>query len=60
MDEKTVEKFTCAICQGVFDKDTPEEEAEAERVAYFGNVSKEDCELICDDCWEKVGLHKES
>ena len=45
--------YTCAMC-GHVDECRPEEETEAELKAEFGDVSKEDCEQVCDDCWEKV------
>ena len=54
------ETFTCAICRGVFEKQIPEEKVLEELAEYFGDVSPDDCELVCDDCWEKMGLHKEN
>ena len=46
--------FICAMCKGEFDIDWTEEEAEAELKEEFGDINKEDCEQVCDDCWEKV------
>ena len=47
-------EYICAICKGVFEKTTPEDEALAELKEYFGDVSVEDCDIVCDDCWEKI------
>lgn len=46
--------FECAMC-GYTGECRPEGEAEAELKAEFGpNIKKEDCAVVCDDCWEKV------
>jgi len=47
-------KYTCAICKGVFDKVTPEDEALAELKEFFGDIPVDECEIVCDDCWEKI------
>jgi len=49
-----METFVCYLCGGTFPKGTPGEEALAELKQYFGDVSPENCELVCDECWEKV------
>ena len=55
LDKIMVEKFKCAICEGIFEKITPEEEAIAELHEYFGSdMSIEKCALVCDDCWQKI------
>lgn len=46
--------YVCAMCGYTFEECRPEEEAEVELKAEFGNVDKEDCDVVCDDCWEKV------
>lgn len=48
------EKYKCAVCGGVFERTTPEDEARAELKEFFGDVSVDDCDIVCDDCWEKV------
>lgn len=47
--------FKCAVCKGVFSKETPEEEALAELHQNFGdNVSLEECDVVCDNCYNKI------
>jgi len=48
------DEYTCAICKGIFEKSTPEDEALAELKEFFGDVSPDDCDIVCDDCWEKI------
>lgn len=48
------EEYTCAMCKGVFEGTTPEDEAKAELKEYFGDVSVDDCDIVCDDCWQKI------
>ena len=45
--------FTCRMC-GYVGECGPEGEAEAELKNEFGDVNKNDCVVVCDDCWEKV------
>ena len=45
--------FTCSMC-GYVGECRPEEEAEAELKEEFGDIDKSCCEVVCDDCWEKV------
>jgi len=45
--------YTCAMC-GHIDTCRPEEEALAELKEEFGDVNPDDCDIVCDDCWEKV------
>ena len=47
-------EFKCAMCKGIFEKAWSEEESLAELKSYFGEISKEDCEVICDDCFQRV------
>lgn len=48
------ETYTCAMCGGVFEKSTPEDEALAELKEFFGDVSTEDCDVVCDVCWQEI------
>ncbi len=45
--------FICSMC-GCSGECRPEEEAEAELKAEFGDVDKSDCDVVCDDYWKKV------
>lgn len=45
--------FTCAHCGRTFDKEVPDEEALAEARSLFGqSLKKEECDVVCDDCWK--------
>jgi hypothetical protein len=44
--------FTCAGCQGTFERGD-EAEADRERQALWGDVPPEECEIVCNDCFEK-------
>jgi hypothetical protein len=46
-------KFECANCGGTFESDRPEEECLGEMVKNFGPVTKDDCGILCDDCYAK-------
>ena len=47
------DQFRCSLCGGVFDCEWSEEEALAELEADWG-VPKEECDEVCDDCYEKI------
>ncbi len=54
MDTK-VEKgmeFKCALCNGVFVAGRTSEEAEKEAVQ--NNFDVNECDVVCDDCYNKV------
>ena len=51
-------KFKCGMCGGVFNKGWTEEEALEELKEYFGDVLVEDCDMVCDDCWELIKPEK--
>jgi len=43
------------MCGEEFEEGWTDEEAQAEMKENFGeNITKEDCEVICDDCYEKI------
>lgn len=48
------EEYTCAMCKGVFERTTPEDKALAELEEFFGDISVDDCDIVCDDCWQKI------
>ena len=52
-----MKEFVCAMC-GYTGPCRPEEEAEAELKQEFGDIDKNDCVQVCDDCWEKVRPRK--
>lgn len=51
-------EYKCAMCGNVYEKVTPDEETMAECRSYFGNVSQDQCEVVCDDCWQKIHPEK--
>jgi hypothetical protein len=51
-----VETFTCALCHRQFATDRPDAEARAEQHALFPGVADEDCAVVCDDCFERMGF----
>lgn len=46
-------QYTCACCHGAYDKGWTEEEAEKELGENFPDHEKEDCDIVCDDCYRK-------
>lgn len=47
-------EYQCAMCGGIFEKEWTDEEAEAELKEIFGDVPKENCGIVCDDCYKKA------
>ncbi len=50
----TAETFKCELCHGVFDKCWSDEESMAETKKLFGDVSMEECGVVCDYCFKKI------
>lgn len=57
-EEKPVgpNQYRCDMCAGVFDKAWTDEEAKAELGENFGDISTDDCGIVCDDCYKKMGF----
>lgn len=53
MTDLPADKFKCAYCGGVFDKEWTDAEAKAELETNFGDWPVEECAVVCDDCYEK-------
>ncbi len=50
--------YKCAVCDGEFETSWSNEEALVEKDQIFGNVAIEECEVVCDDCYQKlIGDH---
>lgn len=48
-------EYRCAVCGNIYEKGLTEEEAVAQFKEEFGeNYQPEDCELVCDDCYNKI------
>lgn len=50
------DQFRCDLCKGVFKKDWTDEEAKAEMLDKFGDVPEKERAVVCDDCFERMGL----
>jgi hypothetical protein len=50
------DEYTCAICGGTFKKGWSEEEALAEKDVLFAGVPIDECAVVCDPCWKRMGL----
>jgi len=50
-------EYRCELCRGVFGKGWTVAEAEKELKENFdGQFVAEECELVCDDCYKKIGF----
>lgn len=47
-------EYECHLCKGVFQKGLTEGEAEEQLDEEFPGVDKEDCELVCGDCFKAM------
>ncbi len=48
-------QFKCAVCGNIYDKELTEEEAIEQLKEEFGEcLTPDDCELVCDDCYNKI------
>lgn len=46
-------EYQCAICKGIFEKALTDEEAKEQLLNEFGDYNVEDCDLVCDDCYNE-------
>lgn len=49
-------EYRCAECRGVFEKGRSDEDAMAEKEVLFPDFPVTDCDLVCDDCFKKMGF----
>ena len=51
-------QYKCAKCGGIFDfqvdAEWNDEKAKEELERSFGNILLEDCDMVCDDCYQKI------
>ncbi len=47
-------KYTCAMCHNTYDKEISDEEAMQETQRYFPRTKREECGVVCDDCWQLI------
>jgi hypothetical protein len=50
------ETYTCAACGETYAKGWTDEKAKAELEATFPSFEPEDCGVVCDDCYKKMGF----
>jgi hypothetical protein len=52
-------EYTCAMCNGTFEKEVTDEEQIAEFETIFGqSIDAEPVDIVCHDCWLAMGLDK--
>lgn len=49
-------EYQCASCGGVFEYGWTDDKAVMELANNFPGIEKDDCAVICDDCYQKTGL----
>lgn len=54
MTELKTNEFKCAVCKGIFEKGLTDEEAEQQLNEEFPGFDKEECGLVCDDCYKEM------
>ena len=47
-------EYKCAMCKNVYQKGWTEEEAQNELEENFGHHEPEECDLVCDDCYNEI------
>ena len=47
-------EYQCAMCDGIFEKGRPDEEAWAEHDSNFPGEPHAAAEIVCEDCYEKM------
>lgn len=47
-------KYTCAMCSGEFESEWTEAEAVAEKERDFGSVPLDQCDVVCDVCYQQI------
>lgn len=46
--------YTCALCMKDFEGARSDEEAMAEKAALWGDIPVEECEVVCEDCFNLI------
>lgn len=55
MTKANQRSFTCELCQGTFQSEQPDEEAQAEALREWGRRGNTPgMAVICDDCYRRV------
>ncbi len=54
VEEKKGNKYQCAHCCGIYEKDWPDEEALEEHDQNFPGASHKTMVVVCDDCYKEM------
>jgi len=54
MTEEKNNKFVCFVCRQTFTKKLSDKEALEQLEEQFGDWDVNDCELVCEDCFNKI------
>jgi len=47
-------EYTCGCCGGTFKSDWSMEDAEKEKAELFPAVPRDQCGIVCDDCFQRI------
>ena len=47
-------EFECSVCHNIYEKEWTEEEAREEQKD--NGFEHLDCDIVCDDCYKKLGI----
>lgn len=47
-------EYRCGVCQGIFTKGWSDEEADCEGTELWPGVPKDECVLVCDECFNRI------
>ena len=47
-------EYKCYVCEGIFEFGISDEEATEELNENFPDIEKEDCGIVCDNCYKKM------
>lgn len=58
IETKQRDPYTCAMCGGTFETqdDWTEEDRMKEKEENFPDVPLEECDVVCDDCYQLLGI----
>lgn len=56
MTNNTNNTYVCAVCQQTFEKALTDDAAEEQLAYEFPGFDTDDCELVCDDCFNDMGF----
>ena len=48
--------FICSVCKKTYNKELTDIEAEKQLEKEFPGFKKDECDIVCDDCYKKMGF----